>query len=358
SDDPTGAARAERALAGIGRADADQRSVDASVNSMTLAEGALDNANDLLQDARETLMKAGNATYGDSERKELATHLRDLRQQLLAIANRSDAAGNYLFGGQGSIGAPFLDTAGGVQFRGAAGSTQVPSSESLPSTVDGNNAWMQAGTGNGVFETNAQTTNGSGWIDKGRVTDPAAITGSSYSIAFGVSGGATTYSVLKDGVPTALAGVPFESGKSIEFDGMSMAVTGAPADGDTFTVNPSTPDLTVFDALDKAASALETPNHTSGEIAQINQNGIRDIDSVAGRLQSVRGQVGDTLNRADAATDRLSASRLASQTEQVNATGLDMARGISDFKNTQVNYDTALKSYGLIQQMSLFKYIG
>ena len=38
SDDPTGAARAERALASIGRVEANQRALEASRNSMTLAE--------------------------------------------------------------------------------------------------------------------------------------------------------------------------------------------------------------------------------------------------------------------------------------------------------------------------------
>ena len=40
SDDPTGAARAERALATIGRVEANQRALEASRNSMTLAESA------------------------------------------------------------------------------------------------------------------------------------------------------------------------------------------------------------------------------------------------------------------------------------------------------------------------------
>ncbi len=49
SDDPTAAARAERALASIARADADQRAVDASRNAMTLAESGLGNAIDLMR---------------------------------------------------------------------------------------------------------------------------------------------------------------------------------------------------------------------------------------------------------------------------------------------------------------------
>src|SRR5437868_12201703 len=88
SDDPTGAARAERALASIGRVEANQRALEASRNSMTLAESALGDANELLQQARETMVAAGNASYSDAERNGLANKLQGIRDQLLTIANR------------------------------------------------------------------------------------------------------------------------------------------------------------------------------------------------------------------------------------------------------------------------------
>ena len=91
SDDPISAARAERALAGVSRASADLRSVDASRAAMTQIEGALGDAGDLLQAAREAIVGGGNASYDDSQRKMLADHIRGLRSQLLAVANRATA---------------------------------------------------------------------------------------------------------------------------------------------------------------------------------------------------------------------------------------------------------------------------
>jgi flagellar hook-associated protein 3 FlgL len=34
-----------------------------------------------------------------------------------------------------------------------------------------------------------------------------------------------------------------------------------------------------------------------------------------------------------------------------------MVQGISDFQNQQTGYDTALKTYAMVQRMSLFQYI-
>jgi flagellar hook-associated protein 3 FlgL len=357
SDDPAAAGRAERALASEQRTDAGQRAVDASETAMTLSESALGDAGDLLQQIREAMVASGNASYSDAERKSLAEQISGLRNQLLSVANRTDGSGTYLFGGQGADQAPFVDAAGGVQYRGIGGEAISASGEALPLTVDGQVTWMSARTGNGVFETDAPISNGNAWIDNGRVTDPQAITGSSYTLQFSNVGGTVTYSVLQDGNPTAIAGAPFTPGKAVEFDGMSLTITGTPANGDEFTTVPSTPDASVFDVLDKAIADLKTPLRSSGRIAQDNSTNLGAVDSVLGQLQSTRSRVGETLNRIDGATGRLDALKLASQTERQNAEGLDMVEAISNFQNKETGYDAALKSYALVQKISLFNYI-
>jgi flagellar hook-associated protein 3 FlgL len=359
SDDPAAAARSERAQATQARTVATQRAVDASNNAMTLSEGALGDANSLMQQVREALVSAGNATYGDSERSGVADTIAGLRTQLLAIANRTDGSGHYLFGGQSTTVAPFSDTPGGVQFTGTAGASESATSDSLPLSVDGNTAWMTARTGNGVFATSATTSTGSAWIDNGKVVDPSALTGATYSVQFSVSGSATTYSVIKAGAPptTAQSGVPFDSGDTISVDGMSATISGVPANGDAFQFAPSTSTLSVFDTLDQAIAALKTPDRSDAAIQQSNALGIQNVDSAMSQLSSARSAVGATMNRVDSVTDRLSALKLSSQTEQSNAEDLDMTQAISDFSNQQTGYDAALKAYSMVQGLSLFKYL-
>lgn len=358
SDDPAAAARAERALAAETHTDATQRAVNASQNAMQLAESALGDAGDLLQQIREALVAAGNGSYSDNERRAQAEKIAGLRTQLLAVANRQDGAGSYLFGGQSADHAPFLDAAGGVTYEGTPGQVDAASGDPLPLTVDGRAAWISARTGNGVFVTTPAAANtGQSWMDTGRVTDPSLLTGDNYSVVFSTAGGVTTYSVLQNGGATAIAGVPYVSGRAIEFDGISATVTGAPADGDTFDFAPSTADLNVFDALDQAVVALNTPLRTTSQIAQSNSTHLAAVDAAMSQMQSVRAQVGETLNRIDSATGRLDDLRLSAQTDRSNAEGLDMVKAISDFQNKQTGYDAALKSYSMVQKMSLFNYI-
>ncbi len=144
SDDPAAAARAERALAMQMRVEAEQRSLDASRNMLTLAESALADAGELLQQAREHVVAAGNPTYSDKEREGLAVALRGLRAQLLSIANRVDGAGGWLFGGQDAEQPPFVDAPGGVAYRGNGGEALTAGGEPLPLTLDGRTTWLRA----------------------------------------------------------------------------------------------------------------------------------------------------------------------------------------------------------------------
>lgn len=362
SDDPTGAARAERALAAIGRVDANQRALEASRNSMTLAESALGDAGELMQQAREAMVAAGNASYSDAERASQANKLQGIRDQLLSIANRPDGSGGYLFSGQGSANPPFLDQAGGVAYVGVSGTIQTGNLDNFQLSIDGRAAWEQARSGNGSFVTEAAPNSITGnpaqaWIDSGRVIDPTLVTGQNYRIDISGTAPAQTYSVTNTDTGAGVAGGAYKSGQAIVFDGISMSVTGTPADGDSYTIAPATNSLKLFDVLDRAISELKTPLRSNAQIAQSNTGRLRDIDATMGALQNVRSQTGERLNNLDGTETRLAALKQYNNQERSAAEDLDMVQGISDFQNQQTGYDTALKTYAMVQRMSLFQYI-
>lgn len=358
SDDPAAAARAEHALAQVLRSDTSQRAVDASRTAIEQTEGALGDAGELLQQAREALVAGGDAAYDDHQRAALAAQLKAIRDQLFAVADRSDGAGRYLFGGQGANQKPFVDAPGGVRFVASAGQLSTEPTTALPLTTDGSAVWLAAPTGNGVFETRAASGVTGAQIDGGQVSDPTLLTGASYTLQFSVAGGATTYAILKNGAPTAVTAAPYVSDQAIDFDGITLSVSGTPADGDRFDVVPSTPSLSVFDALDKAVADLAAPGLTGAQRAQSTADNLRSVDSVMGRMQSARSLAGAVLNRIDSETDRLAAQKLAARSEQSAAEDLDMVQSIADFQTRQTGYDAALKSYSMVQRLSLFQYLG
>ena len=369
SDDPAAAARAERAMAALSRHEASQRALDASRSVLTLTESALGEAGDLMQQVRETLIAAGNAGYGDGERVALAEKLKALRGQLMLAANRGDGAGAFLFGGQGSAAPPFIDTPGGVVFRGASGENRVAIDEALPQSTDGSREWLAAPSGNGLFEArsvSATPGQAGAWIDAGRITDPTAFFAATsppavadpanldYGITFSGSG---TFSVTKDGAPTALTNAPFISGQAIEIDGMSFAVTGAPTAADQFELRLSSNAQSVFGTLDRAIAELRTPLRSRSAVSQGVQRALVEVDGSMSALQGLRSRVGETLNRADLIEGRIAEQKVTAQTERSQAEDLDMVEAISLFQNRQSGYQAALQAYASVQKLSLFQYL-
>ena len=363
SDDPVAAARAERALAGAARVKASERTVEASQTVMIQTESSLGDAGELLQQAREAIVAAGNATYGDPERAALAAKIKTIREQLFKVANRSDGAGTFLFGGQGSTLPPLVDSRPdvsqpieqtGVRFIGSRGTSTTDSATNLPLGMDGKAVWMSARTGNGVFETRVVSATQGGWIDAGQVTDPNALTGNSYSVVYNAGTGA--FDITNTTTGTALAPQPFVAGQAIERDGMAFTISGTPTNGETYQILPSRSTLNVFGTLDKAVADLSAGKAGAGLTQSIGDN-LRNMDSVLGKLAAARATSGEALSRIESEASQLATQKLNHQTERANAEDLDMVSAISEFQNKQSGYDAALKSYSLVQRMSLFQYV-
>lgn len=370
SDDPAGAARAERALADQTRSEGLLRTVDASRNAMSVAESAIGDAVDLVQSAREAVVGAGNGAFNAADRALLADRLKQIKGQLLSVANTGDGAGHFVFGGQGSDRLPFVDSGVGVEYHGASGQAEGSLSEELPLAVDGDALWLKARSGNGVFETDRQVASTStAWINAGQVSDPSALTlteGQRYEVTFNTPTRYSVSLVTSDGTSSpfpdaASSSHDFVSGTPVAgLPGMSVSISGAAVAGDKFTVEPSSPNLSVFDALDRVidvlgSSATVAPN--AGDRAQAINRGLRDLDQVLGNLQVLRSRSGETLNRLDGLDQRTQDRVLSDKAIRSEAEDLDMTQGISDFSTKQAAYQAALQSYSMVRKLSLFDYI-
>ncbi len=76
-------------------------------DALTLVEGQLVGAGEIIQYARERVLAAGNPALSQSDRQSIATDLRAQFDAMLAIANTRDANGDYLFAGFKSNTSPF-----------------------------------------------------------------------------------------------------------------------------------------------------------------------------------------------------------------------------------------------------------
>lgn len=155
SDDPLGAAQAERARSQVARLQLERRMNDFARTLLGQAENAMAGAGDTLQVAREALLEAGNGTLAPADRAMIARKLGSARDELLSIANRSDGAGGYIFGGQGSARAPF-DASGAPAWLPHAGEQVTGLDVAFTTSQDGRSVFVDldgTGTRQSVFQT-------------------------------------------------------------------------------------------------------------------------------------------------------------------------------------------------------------
>ena len=376
SDDPTGAAQAERALTRISRIATDQRALESQRSSITQAESTLGDVSDALTNFRDLIVSAGSGVHTAADRKTIARQLTDLRDQIVNLANTKDANGQPLFSSLGSALTPFVgpqSTAPDYKFNGLPG--QAASSEvSIPFSLDGDSAFMLQSARDGAYNVSMGGTNSTLQTDKvALITPPVApllVPGSSYKISnISVVAGATPgnskaqYMVTEtpEGTTTALAPVAYSSPEylstsktiPITVPGLSLNLTGTPTASDTLTIDPS---ASVFSVLDDAINDIGGAVNNTAASQAVSQ-ALANIDISMGRISAVRGQAGDLLNHADRIASSQDARAIQMEADRSNAEDMDAMQGISDVKKQETGYQVALQSYAQIQKLSLFNYL-
>ena len=372
SDDPTGAAQAERALTRISRIATDQRALESQRNAIIMAETTLGDVTDALQNFRELVVSAGNGTHSAADRKSIALQLTGLRDRIVALANRNDTNGQPLFSALGSALAPFVgpqSTAPDYTFNGLPG--QASSNEvAIPFALDGDSAFMFDASRDGVYNVSLSAIPSPRTLTAGpiAVTNRSLVTESAYSLTIGsvdttTAPGTTTvtYDVTENPNVTGpflglTASYPSTQTGSIAvttLPGLSLTLSGTPAPGDKLTVAPS---ASLFSVLDDAIRDIgSAPTNLAGNQA-VSQS-LGNIDIGMSRVSAVRGMAGDLLNRADRISDNQEKRSIQLEGDRSRAEDLDMIKGIAEFQNQQTGYQVALQSYAQVQKLSLFNYI-
>lgn len=357
AEDPIGAARVidlERS-----RAELEQYGKNATMltNRLTIGEQALQDAGTLLQRVREIAISANSGVMDDASLKSLATELRSRSQELQDIGNRTDASGEYLFAGFSTGTQPFARTTAGVAYSGDQGnrSLQISASQKIADGISGVRAFMDIPEGNGTFTTATGIHAGTGSIDSGQVTNPAAWVKGSYTITFTAPDAWT----VTDGANVAVASGTYVDGGVVAFNGIQAKISGAPATGDTFQIAPSGT-KSVFEAVDEIAAALEAGAGTPSARAQLNSNmsaALTQIDQGLDHVLTMRSEVGSRLSALDAAAAVREDLDYELQSSLSEVRDLDYAEAVSRMNQQLVGLQAAQQAYTRIAQMSLFDYL-
>lgn len=137
SDAPEKSAQITRLKSAIDRQNSYIDTIKQVRDRLSQQETALDGATEVMTRLKELTVQAANGTYGASDRKAIGIEVRELRDQLLSLANTQDVNGSYIFSGTRAGTAAF---SGGADGRVVYGGDQTVTSAGIAdqSVVDSN----------------------------------------------------------------------------------------------------------------------------------------------------------------------------------------------------------------------------
>jgi flagellar hook-associated protein 3 FlgL len=326
--------------------------------NLSTEDNTLSQVQNQLQSLRSLALEANGGTLTASNQTAIATQIQQIQNSLLALANTQNGQGEYLFSGFATQTQPFALTATGSSYAGDQGQRQIQIApgQSVADGDSGAAVFNQIQTGNGTFAVTANAANaGTGLIGSTTVSNVTQYDGGTYSIKFLTPG---TYQVLDSANNVVTAG-NYTNGTTISFKGLQVALSGAPASGDTFTVSASA-NQSLFATVQSLVGALSSaPTSTSSSTALGNTIGdaINNIDQAITHFSNVRASIGGRLNSITTQQSVATSQQTQLQTSISSLQGLDYAQALSQLDQQNTTLSAALQSYTMTQGLSLFKYL-
>ncbi|HUB90937.1 MAG TPA: flagellar hook-associated protein FlgL [Dyella sp.] len=372
SDNPTGAAQVVELNHILAQNTQYASNINAANTRLSTESSTLTTVNNLLSSVNDIALGGINGAMSSADLSNMATQLTQYRDQLVQLANTTDANGQALFAGTSTTSTPFTQNSstGAVTYAGndQQAFTAIGSGLQVANSDAGSDIFMNLPAGNGSFVASAGSSNtGTLVVGANSVTDTAAWSAATASgpvndtITFGANG---TYSVTDAaGNPvTDSSGNPvtgtYADGGSISFNGVTISMAGTPAAGDTVNVQSDTASNTqdVFTTLNNMIAALQS----GGSSTSINNTLSRQLESLNQAMNAVSttqvsvGSRIDTLQQQSSSYSDLSVTYKSALSDVQD---VDMATAISNLSLQSTALQASQQVFAKIQGTSLFDYI-
>jgi len=324
-------------------------------------ETALSNSSTLLQRTRELILRGKSRTMTTDDRRFLAAEIRQRFDELVQLSNTRNASGEYIFAGTAVDTVPFtLDASGAVVFNGNDNVRQLSISEgrTLAEGFSGAEVFMGVRNGNGTFVMDVGSTNtGTGRLINDTLLNAGSYVPHDFRIQFTA---ADTFDVIDDSTgTTVLAAQTYAPNAAISFNGLSVAVTGTPAAGDSFTVTPSD-NQSIFATVRNAIDAMEvdptSPALSTRQAFDLDRT-LTDIDQALSRLLSVRAAVGARQNTIESQVSTNEDLTMQLKTVKSHLEDVDPVEAISELARQTQALEAAQQAFVKVQSLSLFNFL-
>lgn len=359
SDDPNATALIMNLEVSLNQNQQLQRNGETSDSRLAMQEGLLGEVTSTLQRVRELTIQGKNDSNNNDSRSYVATEIRQLQDQILDLANYSDANYGHVFAGSKTESKPFITLAGGgYQYAGDDSQLQVKISHSqdMQVNVSGRQIFMNIANGNGSFYTDTNAANtGTGSIGSSSIS--GAFVPDDYTVTMTqlLATDPVTYQVVDSGGGVVAAGTYVE-GEDISFNGATLAIDGTPKNGDIFYLNKSQ-HQDIFTTLQNIVDAFSLNTDDPVNSARMHStihNEMQSLDQAMYSIERARASTGGKLNILERQRDINDTVILANQKNISTLKDLDYYEAVTRYQQQVMSLEAAQKSFLQIQSMNLF----
>ena len=339
-----------------------QRNITQAENRNSLQDISFANAEELMQELKQSFIQANNGTLSDEDLSSLADQAENTLSQLLDIANTKDETGGYIFAGYQTNIEPFaIQPDNSVNYHGDSGirELQIAKNVTVATNQPGDAAFQNVKNVLGDFSAN-YVNNTSGFsVNSATIADPSnydTVTNPpDYKFLFSAPSDLT----VTDGngavvVPTA----PYIAGQTIAFNGVEVQLSGNPLPGDEVDITPEQ-NISIFETIKNAISWMEAGTNPVDPV----QHGVdyaetlSQIDQALNHMTTRRSDAGIRLQLIDSQESNHADAQLNLASGQSNLEDLDFAKAVATFEQSKVALQAAQQSFVQVKDLSLFNFI-
>lgn len=372
ASDPAGAGQALGLASGINRLTYDAGNAQSAAQQLQSGLGALQQVSTLLDQLRQTAVQGANAGNSSASLQALVSTAQSGLQQLVQLANSQGADGRYIFAGSNGNTAPFTTLPNGqIAFTGdgATNLLEVAPSLMVPVSISGGSIFENIPAGNnGVAVTAAAANTGTAYAAVQGVVDPSQLTkeqlaGTQFEIAFSAgAGGGLDYTVTSGiGSPGSasfsasaapVASGSFTAGSDLQFGGLDIALTGTPAAGDQFVVQPAATS-SLFQTVQGLISALGSASSSPQQI----ENAISNLGDAQTSIQTAQATLGSSLAAIQGIQAADGTQSTNDQVQLTNLQSANLPQVLATYSEGVTALQAAELAFSKIANLSLFSVI-
>jgi len=358
SDDPAASVQILNLQREISLTDQYQANADKAENKLSIEEGSLKSATELVQRIRELAIQGLNDSNTQNDRTTLAAEISQLNEQLLTLANTRDSNGDYIFSGFSNDIQPYSTV--GASYAGDSGqrNMQVGPGVLIATNDAGNEIFESRHVQTAVTDNNAGPPS-SGVLNIISVGSDHAIP-SAIDIDF--STGPDTLTVTMGGTPYAVT--PYVAGQEISLKQLdpslpdfTVSMDGTLANGDSYQMNTQvTPNQTIFSTINDFVTALSS-DAVSANDSPNDGDFLINITASLETIVNAQSEIGSRLNAVEQQREVSSGISFAVEKTLSQLKDLDYASAISKLSLQTLGLQAAQQSFSRVQNLSLFNFL-